>query len=293
MTSSPKKIIRGAAVQGVLFCTPTGADKEDPVARQESDNLKALEDFWYKKGFEEGQEKGFELGRADGEQEGHRRGLQEGEQRGREEGKQEGYESGLEEGEERVKAEFSDAIARATAAADAVKEYQESLFDEAKAEMVSFALAVCEQVLRTHLSDPDHFKQVVETVIHQAQPVIKDCPVEITFSRDDLARLQGSGLDEVLKKHVGDGPSAIRFIAEEGMRSGDCRLETSLGLVNFDIGRILDDLERKVLEVRPGDIPAEAPSSVVPPVSEEAVPDAVPVQGEGVADGDLPASQET
>jgi flagellar biosynthesis/type III secretory pathway protein FliH len=40
----------------------------------------------------------------------------------------------------------------------------------------------------------------------------------------------------------------INFIANEGMQRGNCRLETPLGLVNFDIERLLRDLEIKVLE---------------------------------------------
>ena len=275
MTSSPKKIIRGAEVEGVLFCTPTGADKEDPAAKVEKENLKALEEFWHKKGLEEGRELGFQEGTAEGEREGHRKGLQEGEQKGYAEGKEQGREEGLQEGEEKVRAELTDAISHAEAAAEEVKRYQESLYDDAKAEMVTFSLAVCEQVLRTHLNDTEQFKQVIERVIQQAQPVIKECPVELVFAHEHLKKLQEAGLDEGLKAQVGDGATVIRFTAEEGVRPGDCRLETSLGLVNFDIKRILGDLEKKVLEVRPDDLPAEAPAAALPSKAEEDAAEAV------------------
>ena len=63
MTSSHNRIIRGANVKGVVYCSPSGQlENEDHQDKQERQNLKSLEDFWYNKGHQEGEKIGFQKG---------------------------------------------------------------------------------------------------------------------------------------------------------------------------------------------------------------------------------------
>jgi flagellar assembly protein FliH len=272
MTSSPKRIIRGASIEGVMFCTPTGPDTEDPQARKEKDNLKALEEFWYNKGAAEAKQKGFDEGYSAGQKEGHRKGFQEGEQKGKEEGLAEGHERGIEEGRNSIKEELVDAVKQVQELSERIKEKQQSLCEEAKSELVEFSMAVCEKLIRQRLGEADSLKKVLERVVQQAIPIIKQCPVEIFLSEHDLKVLGDAGLKESIIEGVAGGEATtVRFLSDESMRSGDCRLETSLGLVNFDIRRILGELEKRVLEVRADEqIPAEAPTQTLPPAVEAA-----------------------
>ena len=65
---------------------------------------------------------------------------------------------------------------------------------------------------------------------------------------------------EWIKKHFKEHPidlgdvHRLNWIADPSLRVGECRIETPLGLVNFDLKRLLLDLEKKVLEVQPQDL---------------------------------------
>ena len=93
--SSNKGIIRGAKVNGIVFCSPTGAmEREESIQNHEKENLKTLEDFWFNKGVNEGKKQGFE----EGFKEGTDKGIQIGKEQGKSEGLEEGKNQGLEEG---------------------------------------------------------------------------------------------------------------------------------------------------------------------------------------------------
>ena len=246
MTSSHNKIIRGADIDGVVFCTPSGdLDKENPLERQERDNLKTLEEFWRNKGFQEGKEAGFEQGWKEGKSEGYRKGLQEGEAKGREEGKSEGYQKGLKEGEEKVRSELQESIFIMNKGVEQLQEQQKILYEDAKPELVRFALTVCEKVLRRQLEDSDALMTMVNAIFQQARPIMKDVVVDVIFSSEDLAMVE-----EALRSVTVNEAKKINFVADESLQRGDIRVETPLGLVNFNLERILCDLEKKTLEVR-------------------------------------------
>jgi len=248
MTLSRNKIIRGADIDGVVFCTPGGElEGEDPTERQEKDNLKTLEEFWRSKGEKLGREAGFEQGFSDGEQEGLRKGLKEGEAKGLEEGDAAGYERGLEEGKASVVEQLQETIDLLKSSAEELEQQQKMLYDEATPELVRFSLAVCERALRSHLQDEAAFVDLLKNVFSQARPIMKEVAVDLFLSEEDFAKLQDSfndfGIDFGEAKNV-------NLLSDEKLKKGDIKLETPLGLVNFDIDRLLGDLEKKTLEVR-------------------------------------------
>lgn len=248
MTSLRSKIIRGADIEGVVFCTPGGGiDVEDPAEREERDSLKTLEEFWHSKGQQEGRKAGFEEGHQRGREEGYAKGFEEGEKKGRAVGKEEGLTQGLKEGEEKVRRELQDALSVMQQCQEKLQAQQQVLYEDARPELVKFAVCICERVLRSHLQDSDKLVQMVQTLLLQARPILHDVVADVIVSPEDLQSLQGA--IDASYFEVG-GVKKINFVAEDSMKRGDCRIETPMGLLNFDIKRILNDLEKKTLEVR-------------------------------------------
>ena len=248
MTLSRNKIIRGADIDGVVFCTPGGEmEGEDPAERQEKDNLKTLEEFWRSKGEKQGREAGFEQGFQEGEQEGLRKGLKEGEEKGREAGETTGYEKGLEEGKASVVEQLQETIDLLQTGASELNERQKMLFDEATPELVRFSLKVCERVLRSHLEETGAFVDLLKNIFSSARPVMKEVPCDLYLSQEDYDQVHTAFNDFGIDS--GEAKS-VSLLSDEKLKRGDVKLETPLGLVNFDIERLLKDLEKKTLEVR-------------------------------------------
>jgi flagellar assembly protein FliH len=251
MTSSPKKIIRGANVDGVVYCTPSGDVKlRDPAKRQDQEHLKALEAFWQSKGFQEGEKKGYQDGQSQGESAGNEKGFNSGKEQGLEEGQKKGYDEGFAAGEEKVREELEEQISLLLKASGLMKEKQLSFYEDIRPEIISFATAVSECVLRKELSNESRFLETIKELLSQARPVIKDNSVDVVLNIEDHKLLE-KHFDK-LKESKYDAES-LNFISEPSMKKGDCKIESRIGLLNFDIKRILDDLERRALEVRTDD----------------------------------------
>lgn len=253
MTSSPKKIIRDARVSGVLFCTPQGTHAKDPLANKEQENLQALETFWQKKGVEEGRKQGFDEGFAAGLEEGQKKGVKSGLEEGEEKGFSRGLEQGKKEGEQQLIAKVTELVQVLQRGANELKEHQEALYEESKAEIVAFSVQVCKRVLQGQLKDPQLIEEIMVQVVHKGQSLIRDCPVEILLAPTDLEKLNVSQIKERLSEMVEEDASSLRILADDSVQEGDCRLETQFGLINFSVERLLADLEHKVLEIREED----------------------------------------
>jgi flagellar assembly protein FliH len=213
----------------------------------EQAELKTLEDFWYQKGRQEGQEQGFQEGKQQGDSEGYRRGQEEGLAQGLEQGKQDGWASGYEAGVEESRGELKQQLCTLSAVLKDIKERQALLLEESKAEVLSFCLAVCEQLLRKELQDPAVLQTMIESLITQARPIIADASAQIFLNPADLA-----ALDQYLPDWQ-ESLTQADFLGDDGILNGDCRIETSMGLINFCIKRQLDALEKRVLEVEPSE----------------------------------------
>ena len=247
MTLSHKGVIRGADIDGVVFCDPSGK-LESPVEqkRQEEEQLKALELFWLSKGREEGKKEGFDEGFSEGEKEGLRKGEESGTAAGKEEGDSAGYERGLKEGREEVEENLKKPLDIVLSIAKEVGEEREQAIEGLRHELIQFCIAICQNLLRRELSNTEVFTELVEELIDQAKPIAKEGDIEISVSTDSFEALQAVlptlKLDEEFKQRVS-------LIADPAVMTGDCRIEAGMGLVNFSIERHLAEFERKILEV--------------------------------------------
>ncbi len=243
---SPKRIIRGASVEGFTLCQPHQNLGNDPATPQKEHSFNIRKALLRKMALQKVKANELEEIWEAGIDEGYRKGIQEGQKQGYEVGKEEGFEKGFEEGAEQVKAELKVAIDLTNAIANRLAVKREDMFDQAKPEILKFCLNVCEKLIRQELSHSHTFVKMLETLLDQAKSILKDSSVHIFLAPEDIEMLQKQtkSLDydkESFKK--------IHFIPDPLMSRGDCRVETSLGLVNFDIKRLLANLEEKVLGI--------------------------------------------
>lgn len=247
MEPRSKKVIRGAHVEGVSFFNPkekiiSDTSKDDKAQAQ----VKMKEMLHQKKEisreFAEDLEKTWEKG----ELKGYQRGLLEGRKQGYEVGKEEGLEIGFQQGTEKMRADLKHLVQLMNSIAVELALKQEGTFDQLKPEIIKFSLAVCEHILRRTLSDPKIFIDLIERLLAEAKSIVREATVTVALSPNDLATL-----DQDLKLIIYDKEEIkkLNFISDKSIEQGNCRIETSVGLINFDIKRILAGLEKKVLEV--------------------------------------------
>jgi|688.fasta_scaffold42843_5 flagellar biosynthesis/type III secretory pathway protein FliH len=219
-----RSIIHNAKIEGSVFYTQTSPESDThPKHEAIAPKAKWREAEWI----------------------GYRRGLKEGQQKGYEAGSSEGFDLGFKQGKAAVQQELNNAVELLNKISSSLQSHKEEMFEQSKPELIRFALAICKQILRKELSDPANFTALLEKLFIQAKSILKDVPVDIVLAPEDLKMLLdnisavGYSREELKKAH---------FIADPTMERGNCRLETALGLINFDIDRLMKDFEFKILE---------------------------------------------
>lgn len=233
MASLLDKIIRGAKVDAVVVCTPCETTDRGLAKSKHLDDIKKLEEFWRLKGYEEGLEEGF------------KKGFEEGQNKGQKAGSSQGFEYGVNEGEKRIKDSLGANLKLLDTLCSSLQEQKAVLYEEVKPELVRFACVVCERVLRRHLESQDVLTQMLKHIFEQARQIIKDAVVEVAVSAEDYELLQKSSQDLPTSQ-----AKEIHLTIDYSLRRGDICVQTPLGLLNFDLERILADCMKKTLGVR-------------------------------------------
>ncbi len=179
------------------------------------------------------------------EQAAYRQGVLEGRSQGYQTGYEEGLEQGLQKGSALAHEEFKDTISMLNIIAMAFLVRKEELFEQLKPDIVKLCLVICKKLLQRELSQPEALQELIEKLLAQVKAVTKDTPVDVMISSDDYenikAKLHDFNLNlETLPK--------IHFCSDPLIEKGNCRLETSVGMINFNLQRLLEDLETKILE---------------------------------------------
>ena len=210
-----RRILRGDKVEGLEFCHVPFESIQEKLEKPKEEEL-----------------------------ESYRQGLQDGYETGKSEGLDIGFKHGIEKSREELK---SSIILLNTIAA-AFRAKQEEAFEQAKPEIINFSITICEAMLRSELSKPKVFQEQIKRLLIHAKEILKDVSIDVVVSPEDWKMLEqslstsSSDIEDLRK---------VNFIADKTMEKGNCRLETSLGLVNFDVKRHLNDLERRLLEKTP------------------------------------------
>lgn len=246
MKSSRKRIIRGADVEGIMFCSPQGKlDRENPEGRQEEDSLKALETFWYNKGLKEGKKNGYGEGYSEGEKKGLEEGFQKGLEKGKLEGREEGKEENLHQAKESMEGEFRESLDLLNKASAQMEIEYENFIEKSKAEIKELLIAICRKILQKEIVKEEAILHVIESLLEQAKSIAHGEVVQILLSPEDLDKLEGRLENLDYDKH---NITKLHFISDPSISKGSCRIESSLGMINFDIDRELENLKEEIFE---------------------------------------------
>lgn len=214
MSESSKNIVKGAKIEGVMFCNP-----QKPKEATVLENPTGVE---YTQGLEDGRIQGYDAGRL------------------------EGFEVGLLQGKTITHDQFKDALGMLNLIAASFQLQREEVFKQLKPEIIKFNINLMEKLLQRELKNPDVFAGLIEKLLQQIESVIKDAAVNVFVSSEDSQLLKTSLKSLELPLQT---LSRVNLMEDVSMERGNCRLETSLGMLNFDIPRLMKDLEIKVLEV--------------------------------------------
>jgi len=197
-----------------------GAREPEPGAadwlRQRAEALSRAREQGHSKGYEAG----FEQGRREGHAEGLERGLEEGRRAGEREGRALGLRAGHDEGAEAAREQ----VRRLQALADSCARALETLEDEVGQALISLAVRIAEQVMRTSLRD--HPSQVLELVdeVLRTRPA-QDSALQLRLHPEDV---------ELLGTFLEQDPEGARprLVADERITRGGCVLETAQGAID-------------------------------------------------------------
>jgi flagellar assembly protein FliH len=161
MNEPSKNIIKGAKIEGTVFCSP-----QKPM-----DNSKELESdigAEYKRGLEDGRQQGYEAGRL------------------------EGLEAGFQQGKAIAQDQFKDAIRMLNLIAVSFQIDREELFKQMKPEFIKFNINLMEKLIQQELRNPEVFISLIEKLLQQVESVIKDVTINVVVSPEDGQLLKTS-----------------------------------------------------------------------------------------------------
>lgn len=209
MDKPTTSIIHGAKVTGLVFCNPKDDKKQEIPSHSNEQKIS-------KKAFEQGQWQGFEAG------------------------KKEGYEMGFQQGQQSAQSSLNDTLALLSLVTRELREKKEKLFEDLKPEIIKLSLSISESLLQSELSDSNRFIQHIHHLLEQAQSLITDEPIHIHLAPQDYERVL-KAIDDHEKWNE------INFVSDKTVEQGNTTISSSLGLLNFDIKRLLNDLEIRLL----------------------------------------------
>ena len=248
MKSFPKrKIIKNAEVDGIIFCSPSGSlGLENSGEKQEQEQLQALEQFWKSKGIQEGKKEGYEEGLKIGEEKGFKKGLEKGKEDGIKEGREKALEQGSQKGYQKAKEELQELITVFEQLSTKVTQQGSEFLDQFKNDIVSLCMTISEKIIRKELSSARSLENLIETLLLEAKSMITEEAVDIHLSKEDYQCLESSK-DKL--KNLDISIKHLQFHADSSVKQGNFSIVTSKGLMNFDVNRLLNDLNTHILEV--------------------------------------------
>lgn len=184
-------------------------------------------------------------GLAEGRSEGYDLGVAEGRARGYEEGLAQGREAGYAEGLAQARVQGAEEAARLRATADATAASLVALEEKTGQALLTLALDVARQVLRTTLAEqPESMLPAVREVIHMNPGA--GAPLRLWLHPLDLELVRLHLAEEIKTGHW-------RVLSDESITRGGCRAETSFG----DIDATLQTRWRRVAASLSRDMPLE------------------------------------
>lgn len=178
-------------------------------------------------------------------QTGYTKGVYLGQEQGFQEGKIHGKIIGIEEGREDSLERLNFLFQTLQNLSSELQITKENLLNEIKPELIKFCLEVCKKILGNELTLKKSYHAMLDHLFSKLSTISKNQPVTLIISSEDLSLIEGYKEKLSHSWHIND----LQIQADPTMSRGKCCLETSLGIVNFNIDRLLKNFESNVLEV--------------------------------------------
>jgi flagellar assembly protein FliH len=178
------------------------------------------------------------------ERQGYQHGIREGHQQAYEAGWHEGFAAGSKKGEDSVRVEVKESLSALSTVIQGFSQFRGQFYEESKPEIINFCLRTCEELLHKELSDPVRHIQFIKSLLSAGKALLEAVPITIRLSETDF-----SSIHQTLERYPETSADfqRVHFVPDEMIQNGNCLIQTSLGLLNFDIRRQLEDIERKIL----------------------------------------------
>ena len=167
----------------------------------------------------------------------------------RAQGHEEGFAAGREAGEAAVRAEMEDLIRETNAKAEkTLRDAHDAMRDyviNAEQDIISIAMEAVERVL------PQHFIDVPQMVL----PVVRDAILRVKDQKEIVVHVPPACYDFVLmardelRSVLTAGDSELMITSDEGLKPGDCLVETPNGSVDARLQTQIEQLKKAVREV--------------------------------------------
>ena len=164
-------------------------------------------------------------------------------------GREEGFAAGKEAGEAAAREEMAKLIRQANAKAEkTLRDAHDAMRDyvvHAEQDIVSIAMTAVERVL------PQHFIDVPQVVL----PIVRDAILRVKDQKEIVIRVPPNSYDLVLMARdelsslLTAGDTNITITSDEGLKPGDCIVETPNGSVDARLQTQIEQLKKAVREV--------------------------------------------
>lgn len=209
---APEKLNRAA----LRAHAPAESDIPEDVLQEIERLGRSAREQAAQKGFEQGKQQGLKEGRAAG----HAEGLKAGHDEGYQDGHKEGYETGLREGQTLSGEEAQ----KMKVLADNLGESLSRIDQQVSEALVTLALDIARQVIRTTLSvRPEHITETVQDIL--LAETSEQGFLCIRMHPEDIA---------LVRRHLKDDPRLQKWqlVSDTTIERGGCMAETSLGSID-------------------------------------------------------------
>lgn len=117
--------------------------------------------------------------------------------------------------------------------------YRNDLLALLKPEVIDVAILIAEQFIGTELTQPTSRVQFLQHAITQAMNDFGSQPIKVTVSPEDHTLLQGMG--------ISIAPDMISWSMDAMLSRGECRIESTEGLLHATVAHHIRYLKMKIL----------------------------------------------
>ncbi len=165
--------------------------------------------------------------------------------RAKKEGHDTGYEEGFKKGEEAAQKEFSPFLATIEDLIADLSIFRKNMYDKVEREMVEMVVSLAKKVIHFEFSTRDDAVQemirlAVQSVLDRESMVIKINPADKGYAESFRPELH----------HLFSEIKNITFEAHSGVERGGCIVETNFGVVDAQIDKLGEQMDR-ILDLAP------------------------------------------